>query len=109
LKIKLRVKSKKNAEILAAFASNPKSELALLQKIQIYCHEDTRLMKHFRLIVKILYEEDIVSENAIFYWYEQGAKTQGKGLFLKQMEPLVNWLRTVESESEEDEEDGDEE
>jgi len=100
---------KKNAEILAAFASNPKSELALLQKIQIYCHEDTRLMKHFRIIVKILYEEDVVSENAIFYWYEKGAKTQGKGLFLKQMEPLVNWLRTVESESEEDEEDGDEE
>jgi len=101
---------KKNAEILAAFASNPKSELALLQKIQIYCHEDTRLMKHFRLIVKILYEEDVVSENAIFYWYEKGAKPQGKGLFLKQMESFVNWLRTVETDSEDDEEEeGDEE
>ncbi|RIA95021.1 ARM repeat-containing protein [Glomus cerebriforme] len=101
---------KKNAEILAAFASNPKSELALLQKIQIYCHENTRLMKHFRLIVKILYEKDVVSENAIFYWYEKGSKPQGKGLFLKQMESFVNWLRTVETESEDDEEEeGDEE
>ncbi|CAI2182119.1 10440_t:CDS:2 [Funneliformis geosporum] len=95
---------KKNAAILAAFASNPKSELALLQKIQIYCHEDTKLMKHFRLIVKILYEEDVVSETAIFYWYEKGAKSQCKGIFLKQMEPFVTWLKTVESESEDDEE-----
>uniref|UniRef100_A0A1D1XD49 Basic leucine zipper and W2 domain-containing protein 2 n=1 Tax=Anthurium amnicola TaxID=1678845 RepID=A0A1D1XD49_9ARAE len=100
---------KKNAEILAAFASNPKSELALLQKIQIYCHENTRLMKHFRLIVKILYEKDVVSENAIFYWYEKGAKPQGKGLFLKQMESFVNWLRTVEETDSEDEEEDDDE
>jgi len=68
-------------------------------------------MKHFRLIVKILYEKDVLSETAIFYWYEKGAKPQGKGLFLKQMEPFVNWLKTVESESEDDDEDeeGDEE
>jgi len=67
-------------------------------------------MKHFRLIVKILYEKDVVSENAIFYWYEKGAKPQGKGLFLKQMESFVNWLRTVETDSEDDEEEeGDEE
>ncbi|GES75542.1 ARM repeat-containing protein [Rhizophagus clarus] len=99
---------KKNAEILAAFASNPKSEVALLQKIQIYCHEDTRLMRHFRLIVKILYEKDVVSENAIFYWYEKGAKPSGKGLFLKQMESFVNWLRTVESDSEDDDDENEE-
>lgn len=99
---------KKNAEILAAFASNPKSEVALLQKIQVYCHEDTRLMKHFRLIVKILYEKDVVSENAIFYWYEKGAKPYGKGLFLKQMESFVNWLRTVETDSEEDDDEDEE-
>lgn len=59
-------------------------------------------MKHFRKIVQILYDEDVVSENAILYWNEKGAKSQGKTSFLKQMEPFIQWLKTVESESEEE-------
>ncbi|CAJ0825527.1 11198_t:CDS:2 [Entrophospora sp. SA101] len=93
---------KQCSSIISEFANNPKTELALLQKIQTYCYENTKLMKHFRKIVQILYDEDVVSENAILYWNEKGAKNQGKTSFLKQMEPFIQWLKTVESESEEE-------
>ena len=90
------------SKVLAAFCTNPKTELALLQKVQIYCYEDAKLMKHFRQIVQILYNSDVISESAILYWAEKGAKNQGKTVFLKQMEPFIHWLKTVESESEEE-------
>jgi hypothetical protein len=60
-------------------------------------------MKHFRQLVQILYNEDVISENAILYWNEKGVKNVGKGVFLKQMEPFIHWLKTVESESEDEE------
>ncbi|CAG8468816.1 1482_t:CDS:2 [Paraglomus brasilianum] len=90
------------SKVLAAFCTNPKTELALLQKVQVYCYEDAKLMKHFRQIVQILYNSDVISESAILYWAEKGAKNQGKTVFLKQMEPFIHWLKTVESESEEE-------
>ncbi|CAG8529394.1 eukaryotic translation initiation factor 5C [Gigaspora rosea] len=93
---------KQCSTILSAFSTNPKTELALIQKVQTYCYEDTKLMKHFRQIVQILYNEDVVSESAILYWFEKGAVNSGKTVFLKQMEPFVQWLKTVDSESEED-------
>ncbi|CAG8803030.1 13592_t:CDS:2, partial [Dentiscutata erythropus] len=93
---------KQCSTILGAFSTNPKTELALVQKVQTYCYEDTKLMKHFRQIVQILYNEDVVSESAILYWFEKGAVNSGKTVFLKQMEPFVQWLKTVDSESEED-------
>jgi len=93
---------KQCSKVLAAFSTNPKTELALIQKVQVYCYEDAKLMKHFRQIIQVLYHEDVVSESAILYWADKGAKTQGKTMFLKQIEPFINWLKTVESESEEE-------
>ncbi|RHZ75028.1 hypothetical protein Glove_218g4 [Diversispora epigaea] len=88
--------------ILSTFSTNPKTELSLLQKVQVYCYEDTKLLKHFRQIVQILYDEDVISESAILYWSEKGASNQGKTVFLKQMEPFIRWLKTVSSESEDE-------
>ncbi|KAG9291622.1 hypothetical protein G9A89_022041 [Geosiphon pyriformis] len=85
------------AKVLAAFCTTPKTELALIQKIQVYCYEDAKLTKHFRQIVQLLYNEDVVSESAILYWADKGAKNQGKTVFAKQMEPFIHWLKTVEN------------
>ncbi|CAG8499576.1 17234_t:CDS:2 [Acaulospora morrowiae] len=93
---------KQCSNILSVFSTSPKTELALLQKVQVYCYDDTKLLKHFRQIVQILYDEDVVSESAILYWSEKGASNQGKTIFLKQMEPFIQWLKTVDSESEEE-------
>ena len=61
-------------------------------------------MKHYRTIVQSLYKHDVVSESAIIYWAEKGAASQGKTVFVKQMEPFVKWLKEQEDEDSEDDE-----
>ncbi|KAF9653825.1 ARM repeat-containing protein [Thelephora ganbajun] len=92
----------KFAEILEPFCHNPKTEVTLINTVQVYCYEDTRVVKSFPQIVKTLYNKDCVSDQAIIYWYQKGAKTHGKQHFLKAAEPLVKFLQ----EQEEDESEG---
>jgi len=43
--------------------------------------------------LQILYNKDCVSDQAIIYWYQKGAKPNGKQHFLKAAEPLVKvWV-----------------
>lgn len=53
-------------------------------------------MKIFSKIVQHLYKHDILSENAICYWFEKASGAQGRNIFLKQMNPFVDWLKVVE-------------
>jgi hypothetical protein len=46
-------------------------------------------MKAFPQIIKVLYNKDCVSEQAIIYWHQKGSKPQGRQHFLKITEPLV--------------------
>jgi len=53
-------------------------------------------------LLKVLYNTDCVSEEAIIYWAQKGAKPQGKQHFLKAAEPLVKYLQ--EDDGSDDEE-----
>lgn len=77
------------APILEAFANGAKAEIALINAVQVYCYADTRIMKSFLSIVKVLYNTDCVSDQAIIYWHQKGAKPQGKQHFIKATEGLV--------------------
>ena len=91
---------------IAVFSSaSAKSQLALLVHIQSYCYDDSRFLKHFRLIVQLLYKLDAVSESAVLYWYSKGASPHGKKNFIAQLEPFVAWLNEQESEEESDEDE----
>lgn len=90
------------ATVYTTFCTSAKAEMALLLKVQAFCYEDSRFIKHFRIIVQNLYKHDIVTEDAILYWFDKGASQQGKTILLKQMEAFVKWLREQESESDED-------
>jgi hypothetical protein len=46
-------------------------------------------MKSFTQLLKVLYNTDCVSDQAIIYWHAKGAKPQGKQHFLKATEALV--------------------
>jgi hypothetical protein len=46
-------------------------------------------MKSFQQMLKVLYNQDCVSDQAIIYWHAKGAKSQGKQHFLKATEALV--------------------
>ncbi|KAL3901825.1 MAG: hypothetical protein SGCHY_000296 [Lobulomycetales sp.] len=84
------------AAVFAPFCKLAKSEIYLLLQIQVQCYEDARLMKIFSKIVQHLYKHDILSENAICYWFEKASGAQGRNIFLKQMNPFVDWLKVVE-------------
>lgn len=80
--------------------------IARRNAIQVYIYStSTRLIPLFPKICQFLYNEDTVSSQAIFYWFEKGAKPQGKQTFLKNMEGLVKAIKASEESDEEDEED----
>jgi hypothetical protein len=39
--------------VLEPFCNGPKTEVALINAVQVYCYEDTRIMKTFPNIVKV--------------------------------------------------------
>ena len=52
--------------------------------------------------VQVLYNKDCISDQAIIYWHQKGAKPQGKQHFLKATEALVKFLEEQEEESDEE-------
>lgn len=90
------------APLLRNFTHTPKAELSFLHKVQIVCYEDVRFMKLFSPIVCALYDNDIISGGAIIYWYEKGYLSQGKSMFLRQLEKFVAQLKETSSNDEDD-------
>lgn len=89
---------------LARLSSSPRLEASLLQTVQVTCYEESRLLKIFKDIVKILYDADVVSESAIRFWYTKGSAPKGRNVFLSDMQPFIQWLDEAEEEEDEDEE-----
>jgi len=90
----------KLAPIIEPFSSaSSRTQIALINVIQVYCHEDTKVIKAFPQILKVLYNTDCVSDQAIIYWHQKGSKPNGRQHFLKQTEGLVKALQDQEDES----------
>ncbi|KAI0743620.1 eukaryotic translation initiation factor 5C [Daedaleopsis nitida] len=77
------------ADILEPFCNGPKTEVALINTVQVYCYEDTRIIKAFPQVLKVLYNKDCISDQAIIYWHQKGSKPQGRQHFLQATQPLV--------------------
>lgn len=60
-------------------------------------------MSAFAKILKVLYSKDVLSDQAIMYWHGKGSKVQGRALFLKAADPLVQFLKEQEEESSDEE------
>jgi len=89
------------APIIEPFCTGAKTEVALINTVQTYCYEDTRIMKAFPQILKVLYNKDCVSDQAIIYWHQKGSKPQGRQHFVKATEGLVKFLQEQEESEEE--------
>ncbi|PVG01282.1 ARM repeat-containing protein [Serendipita vermifera] len=94
----------KYAEVLEPFCNGPKTEVALINTAQLYCYEESKVMKTFPQILKVLYNKDCISDQAILYWHSKGSKPQGRQHFLSVTQPLVNFLKEQEDDSDEDDE-----
>ncbi|KAF8322110.1 ARM repeat-containing protein [Clavulina sp. PMI_390] len=92
----------KYAPILEPFSQGSKTQIALINIVQVYCYENTKFMKAFTQILKVLYNADCVSDQGIIYWYQKGSKPDGRQHFLKAAEPLVKALQEQEDSDEEE-------
>ncbi|KAM5531277.1 hypothetical protein V8D89_015078 [Ganoderma adspersum] len=90
-------------DILEPFCNGPKTEVALINTVQVYCYEDTRIIKAFPQVLKVLYNKDCISDQAIIYWHQKGSKPQGRQHFLQAAQPLVKFLQEQESDDEDEE------
>ncbi|KAI4368258.1 hypothetical protein MLD38_016834 [Melastoma candidum] len=86
------------AELLNTFCTSGKLELELIYKVQIQCYEDAKLMKLFPEITRSLYEQDVLAEDTILHWFRKGTNPKGRQIFVKALEPFVNWLEEAEEE-----------
>lgn len=90
------------APTLEPFTNGAKAQINVINTFQVYCYQDTRILKAFPQLLKVLYNADCISDQAIIYWFQKGAKAQGKQHFLKVSEPLVRFLEE-QSDDEDDE------
>ncbi|KAI0087999.1 eukaryotic translation initiation factor 5C [Irpex rosettiformis] len=93
------------ADILEPFCNGAKTEVALINAVQVYSYEDTRIIKAFPQILKVLYNKDCISDQAIIYWHQKGAKAQGKQHFLNATQALVKFLQEQDDSDEEEDEE----
>ena len=42
--------------------------------VQVYCYEDSKLLKLFASVVRILYDYDVLGEDTIKAWYKKGTQ-----------------------------------
>lgn len=92
------------ASLMEPFCTTAKAQVSLINTAQVYCYTETRIIKAFPQILKVLYNEDCISDQAIIYWAQKGASAQGKGHFVKAAEPLVKFLQAQDDDDEEDDE-----
>ncbi|XP_059450668.1 eukaryotic translation initiation factor 5-like [Corylus avellana] len=95
---------KKKSYLAAAIAQDEGSQLLLLHAIEEFCGKsNTNAMKEIALVLKALYDADILEEEFIVEWYQGGLKGGNKDSQIwKNARPFIDWLQSAESESEED-------
>ncbi|MBA0810143.1 hypothetical protein Gohar_002160 [Gossypium harknessii] len=98
--------TKKKNYIAAAVAATKeeRSQLVLLNSIESFCSKASpEAAKEVALVLKVLYDDDILEEEFIMEWYQKGIAGSNKGSQIwKNLKPFIEWLQTAESESEDE-------
>ncbi|XVE95387.1 hypothetical protein REPUB_Repub02eG0092900 [Reevesia pubescens] len=96
------VTKKKN--YLAAAAKEEGWQMVLLHSIESFCGKASpEAAKEVALVLKVLYDNDILEEEFIMEWYQKGIAASNKSSQIwKNVKPFIEWLQNAESESEEE-------
>ncbi|KAJ8530629.1 hypothetical protein K7X08_023510 [Anisodus acutangulus] len=93
----------KKKSYLAAVAQDEESQLRLLRAIEEFCGKsNTAALKEVALVLKALYDADVLEEEYIVQWYNKGVAANKDSKIWKNVKPFVEWLQSAESESEEE-------
>ncbi|KAE9615664.1 putative translation initiation factor IF2/IF5 [Lupinus albus] len=97
---------KKRSYLAVAVSGEEGLQLLLLHAIEEFsCKPNSNALKEVALLLKTLYDADVLEEEPIVQWYSKGLKGDKKGSQLwKNVKPFIDWLQSAESESESEEE-----
>ncbi|RZS00385.1 hypothetical protein BHM03_00030086 [Ensete ventricosum] len=96
-------KKKKYIAAAAAAVHGEESQVLLLHAIEAYCGKcSPEAVKEVALVVKVLYDDDILEEETITKWYEEGTAGGKMSQVFKNVKPFVEWLQSAESETDEE-------
>ncbi|GAB2271969.1 hypothetical protein Dimus_006799 [Dionaea muscipula] len=96
--------AEKNNYVAVAMQQGEGSQLSILRGIESFCGKARPdAVKEVALVLKALYDADLLEEEFIVQWYQQGLIGDNKSSSIwKNMKPFVEWLQSAESESEEE-------
>lgn len=94
---------KKKNFLGAAVGQDEGFQLLLLRAIEAFCGKSSSYAtKEVALVLKALYDSDVLEEEYIVQWYQEGLKGGNKNSQIwKNAKPFIEWLQSAESESEE--------
>jgi len=96
--------ARKKNYLAAAVTQDEGSQLLLLRAIGAFCGKSgSSALKEVALILKTLYDADVLEEEYIVQWYQEGLKGSNKDSQIwKNAKPVIEWLQNAESETEEE-------
>ncbi|KAJ6839490.1 eukaryotic translation initiation factor 5-like [Iris pallida] len=96
------VAKKKNH--LSAAVQDEGSQMFFLRAVESFCGKASGdAVKEVALALKVLYDGDVLEEEVVTQWYEEGLAGGNKSSQIwKNVKPFVEWLQSAESESEEE-------
>ncbi|XP_062107507.1 eukaryotic translation initiation factor 5-like [Humulus lupulus] len=94
----------KNKNYIAVAAAQEGCQLLLLKAIEAFFKRLTSSsMKEVALVLKALYDADILEEEYIMQWFGEGSKGGSKeSQIWKNAQPFIDWLQSAESETEDE-------
>ncbi|KAK8298313.1 hypothetical protein V6Z11_D05G246000 [Gossypium hirsutum] len=94
----------KKKSYLAAAAREEGWQMMLLSSIESFCGKaNLEAAKEAALVLKVLYDNDILEEEFIVEWYQKGVAGGNKSSQIwKNSKPFIKWLQNAESETEEE-------
>ncbi|CAI9764061.1 unnamed protein product [Fraxinus pennsylvanica] len=94
----------KKMKYIAAAAQGEDTQPILLHAIESFCGgASAEAVKEVALVVKELYDDDMLEEVYIVEWYEKGLTGSNKASPIwKNVKPFVEWLQSAESETEDE-------
>ncbi|KAJ7975793.1 Eukaryotic translation initiation factor 5 [Quillaja saponaria] len=95
---------KKKSYLCSGLAQDEGSQLLLLKAIEDFCRKcSSSALREVPLVLKALYDTDMLEEEYIVQWYQEGQKGANKDSQIwKNTQPFISWLQSAESESEEE-------
>ncbi|GAA5931096.1 hypothetical protein JCM3775_000802 [Rhodotorula graminis] len=99
------IQVKEYSPVLEPFTQRAVAEVALVNTIQVWCHDNPKVGPAFPRLLKTLVGADILSTGPLVYWYTKGHKAQGAEQLRAKAAPLIKFLQEQDEEddSEEDE------